>query len=159
VRRILVVGGGYAGFYTAWRLEKKLRRGEAEVVVVDPRPYMTYQPFLPEVVAGSVEARHAAVSLRRNLRHTKLVAGMVTNISHADRTVTIHPADGPDYQTVPILIARSGTYPNCAKFLHRLRKEFPDTAVRSFETTNNSSSPDNPTATFQVELVWHAAKG
>jgi Tfp pilus assembly protein PilO len=69
------------------------------------------------------------------------------------------PADGPDYQTVPILIAGSGTYPNCAKFLHRLRKDFPDTAVRSFETTNNSSSPDNPTATFQVELVWHAAKG
>jgi Tfp pilus assembly protein PilO len=69
------------------------------------------------------------------------------------------PADGADYQTVPILIAGSGTYPNCAKFLHRLRKDFPDTAVHSFETTNNSSSPDNPTATFQVELVWHAAKG
>ena len=60
MRTILVVGGGYAGFYTAWKLEKKLRRDEAKVVVVDPRPYLTYQPFLPEVVAGSVEARHAA---------------------------------------------------------------------------------------------------
>ncbi|MFG1911338.1 NAD(P)/FAD-dependent oxidoreductase [Kribbella sp. NPDC048928] len=105
MRRILVVGGGYAGFYTAWRLEKKLRRGEAEVVVVDPRPYMTYQPFLPEVVAGSVEARHAAVSLRRNLRHTKLVAGMVTGISHADRTVTIHPSQGADYTMTYDVIA------------------------------------------------------
>ena len=64
----MVVGGGYAGFYTAWGLEKKLRRDEAQIVVVDPRPYMTYQPFLPEVAAGSVEARHAAVSLRRHLR-------------------------------------------------------------------------------------------
>ena len=63
MRTILVVGGGYAGFYTAWRLEKILRRDEARIVVVDPRPYMTYQPFLPEVLAGSVEARHAAVSL------------------------------------------------------------------------------------------------
>ncbi|WP_410791316.1 NAD(P)/FAD-dependent oxidoreductase [Kribbella sp. C-35] len=105
MRRILVVGGGYAGFYTAWRLEKKLRRGEAEVIVVDPRPYMTYQPFLPEVVAGSVEARHAAVSLRRNLKHTRVVAGMVTGISHADKTVTIHPADGPDYQLTYDVIA------------------------------------------------------
>lgn len=93
-RRILVVGGGYAGFYTAWRLEKKLRRGEAEVILVDPRPYMTYQPFLPEVVAGSVEARHAAVSLRRNLKRTKIVSGMVVNIAHADRTVTIRPRTG-----------------------------------------------------------------
>src|ERR1700761_5965698 len=50
-------GGGYAGFYAAWRLEKKLRGYEARIVVVDPRPYMTYQPFLPEVLAGSVEAR------------------------------------------------------------------------------------------------------
>ncbi|MFF0267520.1 NAD(P)/FAD-dependent oxidoreductase [Kribbella sp. NPDC004536] len=105
MRRILVVGGGYAGFYTAWRLEKKLRRGEAEVVVVDPRPYMTYQPFLPEVVAGSVEARHAAVSLRRNLRHTKLIAGMVTGISHADRTVTIRPSSGDEYTMTYDVIA------------------------------------------------------
>ena len=30
VPRILVVGGGYAGFYTAWKLEKHLRKGEAD---------------------------------------------------------------------------------------------------------------------------------
>jgi NADH dehydrogenase len=97
VRRILVIGGGYAGFYTAWKLEKKLRRGEAEVIVVDPRPYMTYQPFLPEVVSGSVEARHAAISLRRNLHRTKIVPGAVTAIEHAKRSVTVHPSDGPDF--------------------------------------------------------------
>ena len=68
-------------------------------------------------------------------------------------------AEGADYQTVPILIAGSGTYPRCAKFLHRLRQTFPDTSVRSFETTNNSASPDSPAATFQFELTWHAAKG
>lgn len=39
--KILIVGGGYAGFYTAWKLEKHLRKHEAEVVVVDPLPYMT----------------------------------------------------------------------------------------------------------------------
>jgi NADH dehydrogenase len=97
VRTILVAGGGYAGFYTAWRLEKKLRRDEARIVVVDPRPYMTYQPFLPEVVAGSVEARHAAVSLRRHLSRARLVAGTVTAIDHGHRTVTVHPAEGPDF--------------------------------------------------------------
>ena len=67
--------------------------------------------------------------------------------------------EAADYVAVPILIAGSGTYPNCAKFLHRIRTRFPDTAVRSFETTNNSASPDSPSATFQFELVWHAAKG
>ncbi|MBX7554551.1 FAD-dependent oxidoreductase [Streptomyces sp. NPDC004232] len=94
MREILIVGGGYAGFYAAWGLEKKLRRGEARVTVVDPRPYMTYQPFLPEVTAGSVEARHAAVSLRRHLRRTRLIAGSVTEIRHADRTVVVRPTSG-----------------------------------------------------------------
>ena len=50
--KILIVGAGYAGFYTAWKLEKWLHKGEAEVTIVDPLPYMTYQPFLPEVAAG-----------------------------------------------------------------------------------------------------------
>ncbi len=66
--------------------------------------------------------------------------------------------DGGDYQTLPILIAGNGTYPACAKFLHKLRTTFPDMAVRSFETNNNSSSPDTPAATFQFDLGWHAAK-
>ena len=71
MRRIVIVGGGYAGFYTAWKLEKKLAPREAELVIIDPRPYMTYQPFLPEVAAGSIEARHAAISLRSHLRRTQ----------------------------------------------------------------------------------------
>lgn len=109
MRTILVVGGGYAGFYTAWGLEKKLRRGEARVIVVDPRPYMTYQPFLPEVVAGSVEARHAAVSLRRHLRATELVNGAVTRIDHEHRTVVVRPAVGEEFP-IPydILVVTAG---------------------------------------------------
>ncbi|MBG7697571.1 NAD(P)/FAD-dependent oxidoreductase [Streptomyces sp. MC1] len=109
MREILIIGGGYAGFYTAWRLEKSLRKGEARVTVVDPRPYMTYQPFLPEVTAGSVEARHAAVSLRRHLPRTRLIAGRVTAIRHADRTVTVRPVHGEDYELhYEVLVVTAG---------------------------------------------------
>ena len=87
--RILIVGGGYAGFYTAWKLEKFLRNNEAEVTLVDPLPYMTYQPFLPEVVAGSIEPRHAVVSHRRHLRKTNIVSGKVTNIDHKKKFATV----------------------------------------------------------------------
>src|SRR6478752_7262660 len=94
MKQVVIVGGGYAGFYTAWRLEKKLRRGEASVTVIDPAPYMTYQPFLPEVAAGSVEARHAVVPLRRHLRDTHIVSGRATEIDHASHTVHVRLADG-----------------------------------------------------------------
>jgi NADH dehydrogenase len=96
VPKILIVGGGYAGFYTAWKLEKWLRKGEAEVTVVDPLPYMTYQPFLPEVAAGSIEPRHAIVNLRSHLKHTGVVAGKVTGIDHAKKTATILPNAGKE---------------------------------------------------------------
>ena len=92
--KILIVGGGYAGFYPAWKLEKWLRPGEAEVTVVDPLPYMTYQPFLPEVAAGSIEPRHSVVALRRHLKKTTVVTAKVTGIDHASKTATITPEVG-----------------------------------------------------------------
>ena len=95
--RIVIVGGGYAGFYTAFKLEKLLRRGEAEVVVIDPLPYMTYQPFLPEVAAGSIEARHAIVPLRRHLPKTRVITGLVTGVNHAKKKVTVTPEGFADF--------------------------------------------------------------
>ena len=96
--RILIVGGGYAGFYTAWKLEKWLRPGEAEVTMVDPLPYMTYQPFLPEVAAGSIEPRHSVVAHRRHLSRTNLVTAKVTHIDHARKTATITPELAEPYE-------------------------------------------------------------
>jgi NADH dehydrogenase len=116
VPKILIVGGGYAGFYTALKLEKWLRDGEAEVTVVDPLPYMTYQPFLPEVAAGSIEPRHAVVDLRRHLNKTRVLAARVTAISHATKTATITPAVGEpweeEYDTIVVTAGSvSRTFP------------------------------------------------
>ncbi|MFF4409727.1 NAD(P)/FAD-dependent oxidoreductase [Streptomyces sp. NPDC001262] len=87
--RILVVGGGYVGLYTALRLQREARRGEAEILVVNADPYMTYQPFLPEAAAGSISPRHVVVPLRRTLDDCRIVIGEVTAVDHAGRTATV----------------------------------------------------------------------
>ncbi|MFF4907991.1 NAD(P)/FAD-dependent oxidoreductase [Streptomyces sp. NPDC001260] len=91
--RILVVGGGYVGMYTALRLQRRLKRelarGEAEITVVTPDPYMTYQPFLPEAAAGAISPRHVVVPLRRVLDHCHVVVGEVRSIDHNKRTATL----------------------------------------------------------------------
>ncbi|HEY0640435.1 MAG TPA: NAD(P)/FAD-dependent oxidoreductase [Pseudonocardiaceae bacterium] len=92
--RILVVGGGYVGMYTALRLQRRLRAGEASVTVVDPQPHMTYQPFLPEAAGGSIEPRHVVVPLRTVLRHCHVRTGRVTAIEHARRAATVEMCDG-----------------------------------------------------------------
>ena len=107
--KILIVGGGYAGFYTAFKLEHWLRNGEAEVTIVDPLPYMTYQPFLPEVAAGSVEPRHAIVGLRRHLQRTRVLAAKVSSIDHVAKTATITPKDGdPWVESYDIVVVTAG---------------------------------------------------
>lgn len=94
-QRILVVGAGHVGLYVAMRLSRKLRKGEAEVTVVDPHAHMTYQPFLPEVSAGSIEPRHAVVPLRRELRRCHILSGEVIRVEHARKVATVQPIVGP----------------------------------------------------------------
>ncbi|MGW3029615.1 NAD(P)/FAD-dependent oxidoreductase [Streptomyces sp. NPDC001178] len=117
--RILVVGGGYVGMYTALRLQQKLkrelRRGEAEITVVTPDPYMTYQPFLPEAAAGAISPRHVVVPLRRVLDQCHVVVGEVRSIDHAKRTVTLttlateEEGAGPEHMTYDELVLAPGS--------------------------------------------------
>jgi NADH dehydrogenase len=97
-KRILVLGGGYVGMYTAWGLQKRLRPGEATVTVVDPRSSMTYQPFLSEAAAGSLEPRHVVVALRRLLRKCEVITGRVERIEHARRAVRVSPLEGDPFE-------------------------------------------------------------
>jgi NADH dehydrogenase len=94
-KRILVVGAGHVGLYAALRLTKKIKPREAEVIVVDPQPHMTYQPFLPEAAAGNISPRHAVVPLRRELRDAHVLSGEVTSIDHARKVASVQPIIGP----------------------------------------------------------------
>src|SRR5882757_85329 len=91
--RILMVGGGYVGMYTALRLQRKLKselkRGEVEITVLSPDPYMTYQPFLPEAAAGSISPRHVVVPLRRVLDKCRIVVGEVESLDPVKRVATV----------------------------------------------------------------------
>ena len=92
--RVLVVGGGYAGYNVAKRLQKKIRDRGGIVTVVEPNSYLTYQPFLPEVVGGSIEPRHAVVDLRSHLRQSEIVQGKIVEIKHAEKVAVVEGTAG-----------------------------------------------------------------
>jgi NADH dehydrogenase len=96
--RIVLVGGGYVGMYTALGLQKRLFRGAAEIIVIEPQSNMTYQPFLPEAAAGSVEPRHVVVPLRKVLRRCTVISGAVTRIEHARTLVLVDSGEGEPYE-------------------------------------------------------------
>jgi NADH dehydrogenase len=105
--------------YTALRLQRKLKpelkRGEVEITVVSPDPYMTYQPFLPEAAAGSISPRHVVVPLRRVLGRCRIVIGEVQSIDHAERTATLstlatdEEGAGPEQITYDELVLAPGS--------------------------------------------------
>lgn len=98
VPRIVVLGGGSVGLYVARRLRKKLKKREAAIVVVDPRPYMTYAPFLPEAAAGSIDARDVVAPHRKALKGIDVLQGKVTAIEHGRKHVKIQPESGDEYE-------------------------------------------------------------
>jgi NADH dehydrogenase len=92
--RILIAGGGYIGMYAARHLERRLSDGDHELLLVSPENHMTYQPFLPEVASGLIDARAVAVPLRRILKRTRLLLGEVERIDAAGRIAHVRRVDG-----------------------------------------------------------------
>ena len=164
--KILIVGGGYAGFYTALGLEKWLAAGEAEVVVVDPLPYMTYQPFLPEVAAGSIEPRHAVVSLRRHLYKTEVITARVTAINHAAKTATITPEIGEpweiDYDIIVVTagsVSRTFPIPGVADEAIGLKTIEEATAIRDRVLGNFARAANLPAGAERDRLLTFTVVG
>jgi len=95
VARILILGGGFGGLYTARGLEKRLRPGRHELILVSNENYMLYAPMLPEAASGALEPRHVVVPLRSVLHWTRIVVATVEAIDVAGRTVTARSHAGP----------------------------------------------------------------
>lgn len=87
---IVIVGGGFAGIAVARRLEKRLRPGEAEIVLLNRENYSLFTPMLPEVTSGELEVRHVVTPIRAQLRRSRFVLADVEEIDVRKRELTYH---------------------------------------------------------------------
>ena len=63
--------------------------------------------------------------------------------------------NGARYQTVPIYLAGTGSFPACVKLLRELQRRFLDTSVASFEVKGDPTKPTEPTK-LRIDLLWYA---
>lgn len=69
--RIVIVGGGFAGAYTALYLRKQLR-DSVDIELINRDNYFVFQPLLPEVASGTISAQDAVVPLRAMVKGIKV---------------------------------------------------------------------------------------
>ncbi|MFF1876972.1 NAD(P)/FAD-dependent oxidoreductase [Leifsonia sp. NPDC058230] len=93
-QRVLILGGGYAGLYTALGLQRHRGETPVQITVVDQSPYMTYQPLLPEVAGGHVAPRDVTVPLHRTLKKSRVIRGTLDSVSLAGRSAVVRSLDG-----------------------------------------------------------------
>jgi NADH dehydrogenase len=97
--RVVIIGGGFAGFTAARALSKKFRGndgvvGNVEIVVINPTDYFLYLPLLPEVSAGVLEPRRVTVSLAAALPKVKVILGDADTFDLEGRTVGYADPEG-----------------------------------------------------------------
>jgi NADH dehydrogenase len=94
-RQILILGGGFAGVYTARCLERLLRPGEVSITLVNRENYWVYQPMLPEVISGSIGLTNVVSPIRRLCPRTNLVMREVEDIDLKNKMVSVSPGFRP----------------------------------------------------------------
>ncbi|HEY9179754.1 MAG TPA: FAD-dependent oxidoreductase, partial [Candidatus Baltobacteraceae bacterium] len=88
MKRIVILGGGFAAIATAQRLERRLRAGEAELVLISRENFSLFTPMLPEVSSGALDVRHIVTPIRSQLRSTRFILADVTALDVRARTVS-----------------------------------------------------------------------
>jgi NADH dehydrogenase len=89
-QRILIIGGGFAGVYTALHLDKALA-GEprVEVTLLCSENFMLFTPMLHEVAASDLAPTDIVCSLRRLFRHVQFLEADVEKIDLSTRRVSV----------------------------------------------------------------------
>src|SRR6185295_11560212 len=64
-QRVVILGGGFAGVFTAKYLTRLLgARTDVHVELLSEENYFVFQPLLPEVAAGGVNPTHVVNPIR-----------------------------------------------------------------------------------------------
>jgi NADH:ubiquinone reductase (H+-translocating) len=106
--RIVILGGGFAGLYTA----RGLRHVDADVTVVDRHNYHLFQPLLYQVATAALNPSDIAAPIRGILRRQKnvsVILGEARSIDVAGRRVVL--TDGViDYDYLVLATGATHSY-------------------------------------------------
>lgn len=94
-KRILVLGGGFAGITVLRRLENKFENDfTIDISIVSKDNFFLFTPMLPEVASGMIETRHIVTPVRAFCKRARFYEATVRYIDFQKRQVTISNVTG-----------------------------------------------------------------
>ena len=90
IKRILVLGGGFAGIECVRKLESYFpNENDVQITLVSGDNFFLFTPMLPQVASGTIETRHIVIPVRTLLKRTKFYEAEVKTIDPHGKTVTL----------------------------------------------------------------------
>jgi NADH dehydrogenase len=98
--RVVILGGGFGGLYTALELDKSLARDpNVEVTLVNHENFFLFTPMLHEVAASDLDMTHIVNPIRKLLRRVQFFQGRVQEVNlEQKRVVVTHGTDGHQHE-------------------------------------------------------------
>ncbi|MCV0410699.1 NAD(P)/FAD-dependent oxidoreductase [Nitrosopumilus sp.] len=89
-KKIVVLGGGFAGLECTIKLEKFFKNDlEIEIVLVSEDNFLLFTPMLPQVASGMIETRHIVMPIRTITKKAVFYEGRVKNIDPYGKIVNL----------------------------------------------------------------------
>ena len=88
MKKILILGGGFAGIYTAKNLQKQNLEGY-EIELISDNNYFIFQPLLPEVASGTIYSSDAVTPIRQMLKGIKYRNAEISSLDFNNKRVSI----------------------------------------------------------------------
>ncbi len=93
-KKIVILGGGFGGLYTALELEKNLARDpDVEIKLVNHDNFFLFTPMLHEIAASDLDITHIVNPIRKLLRRVQFFNGDVASIDLIGRRVEVFHGD------------------------------------------------------------------
>ena len=90
VKRILILGGGFAGMKTAESLEHEFQHDRSvEIILISETNSLLFTPMLAEVAGSSLEPSHISTPLRSSLPRTNFIRATVETVDLEKRIVKL----------------------------------------------------------------------
>jgi NADH:ubiquinone reductase (H+-translocating) len=93
--RIVILGGGFGGLYTALEIERTIGRDpDVEVALVNQDNFFLFTPMLHEVAASDLDMTHIVNPIRKLLKRVQFFQGSLERISLDRKRIEVsHGAD------------------------------------------------------------------